>query len=157
MSSKQGYKIVLTPGDELLRVLDNSRPERREISNQAEASPVETSRNTLTAAQEEASDLLQKHGVAPAKGTQLLARYGPDNIVDTIEYLETQMKARKYKQVENPAGLIIYSLENALPVPASFPTTRRRRALEEVEITERAQSDARTGAKLAYSAGWRRR
>jgi len=150
MSSKQGYKIVLTPGDELLRVLDNSRPERREIASQLDASPV-ASRNTLTATQERALNLLQKHGVAPAKGTQLLERYGPDNIMDTIEYLETQMEARKHKQVENPAGLIIYSLENALPVPASFPTSRRRRALEQIESNERAESNARVGAKLAYA------
>ena len=156
MSSKQGYKIVLAPGAELLRLLDNSRPERREISTPINPDPVAAPPQLPTATQEAALEMLQKHGVAPSKAAQLLDRYGADTITDTIEFIEGQMESKKTKQVENPAGLIIYSLENAVPVPASFVTSRHRRAMKDEEKTQREDRDATMHAQLAYAL-WRDR
>jgi hypothetical protein len=55
MSSKIGYKIVLTAGNELLAVIENNRPERRELpsatDNKAlkETEPVKLSQEQLDA------------------------------------------------------------------------------------------------------------
>lgn len=150
MSSKQGYKIVLTPGDELIRVLDNSRPERRDPSNQVQAQVAASSMQILTSAQDEALELLKNHGVLPAKAALLVERFGAETVTDTVEYLQSQMSSSRRNRVGNPAGLLIYSLENALPVPAGFITGRRRRAAEESEKAHRAEKESRVAADLAY-------
>ncbi len=153
MLSKQGYKIVLTPGDELLRLLDNSRPERRETSIQADSSPMEAPDDLATGrgTQQVVLEQLQKHGILPSKAKQLLDRYGSAYITDTIEYLESQIESKKGKQVANPAGLIIYSLENNLPIPVGFVTSRQRHVTEEEITNEKGQRHAALKARLAYA------
>ena len=150
MSSKQGYKIVLTPGDELIRVLDNSRSDRREVASQAQARIDESSMQSLSTAQDEALELLKKHGVLPGKAGLLVERFGAETVTDTVEYLQSQMSSTKRNHVGNPAGLLIYSLDNALPVPVGFMTGRRRRAAEEAEKVRRTKDQLRVSAELAY-------
>jgi len=129
MSSKQGYKIVLAPGRALMRVLRESYPEQRD--RLAEVSVVLTPVSSSPSDDETATKLLRKYGVLPAKSTSLVERFGPDVVCDTVEYLETQMTGDKRK-VENPAGLIIYSLEKGLPVPAGFIGSRKREELRQM-------------------------
>jgi len=156
MSSKQGYKVVLAPGHELLRILDSTRPERREQSASLPGAPLNISpAQILTAEQEEAETLLSNYGVLPAKAASLVAVFGAMVVLDTVEYLATNTLAGSRKNVENPAGLIIYSLEKGMPIPANFVTSRRRRALEETQRQKAKEETARSLREFEYIE-WRR-
>ena len=145
MSSKKGYKIVLTPGEELLSVLQDPPQEgrgAREVLRLAASS--------TTTEVEEAVQCLQQVGVMPGKAKQLVERCGAETVIDTVEYLASQISAGRRGNIENPAGLIIYSLENGLPVPVEFVSGRRHRALEETAGKKTAQGEERLDAEMAY-------
>lgn len=141
MKSKDGYKIVLSPGAELLRILQNWRPEL----SAGVGSPIQEA-----AQEDEALALLKKHGIVPAKAKSLFDRFGSDIVTDTVEYLESQMSSGKRSDIENPAGLIIYSLENSLPVPAGFVSSRRRMALQEAAERRQAKEAEKYRLEMAY-------
>ena len=151
MSSKQGYKVVLIAGDGLLRVLDATRPERREVSP-ALPGPARDLRvsKELSDQQRRAVDLLKEFGVLPSKAESLVGQFGVENVVDTVEYLSATALGGKRKSVENPAGLIIYSLENKLPVPASFMSSRKRQAVGEVQQRETNETSRRDAEFFLY-------
>ena len=145
MSSKEGYKIVLAPGSALMSVLRESYPDHRE------ALPATTDLPCLSLGPEnDAMHILKKHGVAPSRCAKLVATFGADLICDTVEYLESLMKSGKRNAIENPAGFIIYSLENELPVPADFITTRRREQMKQASERERAEQEAARALQLSY-------
>lgn len=152
MSSKAGYKIVLTPGDELLAILENTRSERRELPPAArnmatkEAEPARLSPEALQAA-----TLLREYGVIPSKANKLVANFGPEVVCETVEYLSQKVIEGGRKNVENPAGLIIYSLENSLPVPASFMSSRKRRAAEDAVNRKRIKEQRLMQEQISYS------
>src|SRR5271163_2476969 len=145
MSSKEGYKIVLTPGTALMGVLRESYPDRRE------AMPANTEPLPESSLPEDRSiQILKKHGVMPTKCANLVARFGPDRVCDTVEYLESQMLSGTRKGVENPAGFIIYSLENEVPVPSAFISSRRREEIRQAAERDRAKRESDQALELAY-------
>jgi hypothetical protein len=145
MSSKDGYKIVLAPGPALMRVLRESYPEQQELpAAKSEVSKLPSS------PEDEAIQLLKRHGILPAKCLALVERFGADLVCDTVEYLESQMNSGKRNGVENPAGLIIYSLEKDLPVPAGFISSRRREVMRQAAERDRAKEEARQALEAAY-------
>lgn len=145
MSSKNGYKIVLSPGPALMRVLRESYPEQRELPTaKSEYSKIASS------PEDEAIQLLKRHGILRAKCATLVERFGADLVCDTVEYLETQMNTGKRNGIENPAGLIIYSLEKELPVPAGFISSRRREMMRQAAERDRAKEEARQASESAY-------
>jgi len=145
MSSKNGYKIVLAPGPALMRVLRESYPEQRELpAAKSEISKLPSS------PEDEAIQLLKKHGILPSKCAALVESFGAELVSDTVEYLESQMNAGKRNGVENPAGLIIYSLEKELPVPAGFISSRQRELMRQTAERDRAKEDAREALESAY-------
>jgi hypothetical protein len=73
-----------------------------------------------------------------------------DLVCDTVEYLETQMNSGKRNGVENPPGLIIYSLEKDLPVAAGFISSRRRELMRQAAERDRAKEEARQTLESAY-------
>lgn len=150
MSSKEGYKIVLAPGDELLRLLDNTRPERRD-SLFAKKACNEKPAPMLDGEQAEALDILKRHGVLAAKAEQLLQHCGAEMIIDTVDYLAAQFASGKRKTVDNPAGLIIHSLENALPIPRGFVNRRKRQEAEEASRQSEEKAAQRMRNENAYS------
>jgi hypothetical protein len=154
MSSKEGYKIVLLPGEELLKILEGSRTDRRESAAKLPTlpqPPVASKSHEFTKEQDQALNLLKQHGVLPAKAIRLLAAYGHESIFETVEYLADQVFERKRNSVDNPAGLIIYSLENALPVPAGFVSSRKRKDLEEAQKQKRHKEQHLSLNEIAYS------
>ncbi len=153
MSSKEGYKIVLLPGDELLKVLDGTRGDRKETAHKPLAlSPAaEPKLQQFNKEQEYALDLLKQHGVLPAKASRLLAVHGEELIIETVEYLADQVFDKKRKSVDNPAGLIIYSLENALPVPTAFVSSKKRKVLEEAQKQKRQKEQRLAQDEIAYA------
>ncbi len=68
----------------------------------------------------------------------------------TVEYLASQMNSGKRNGVENAAGLIIYSLEKDLPVPAGFISSRRREVMRQTAECKRAKEEARQALEAAY-------
>ena len=103
MSSKVGYKVVMTPGEELLAVLNGTRSERREPLGLPERTHSEQTAPPSSPEEQEAVDLLKAHGVLPAKAVKLVAVYGFEVVCETVEYLATQSHGSR-KNVENPAG-----------------------------------------------------
>ena len=137
MTTKKGFKIVMQAGHELLRVI--SLTQRKQLGEKSIPTQQELSETQLFAL-----DALMKTGVLPAKARALVVQYDPELILDQLEYAESQMftgPGRKRK-IENPAGFAVYLIENCLPIPASFVTSRKRKEFElerEIEAQQRAQ------------------
>lgn len=131
MSSKKGYKLILQPGDELLRILAISQ--RKQIG-EAEGEP------EFTETQQLAINALVERGVSPAKANTLIHLYEPEAIADQIEYAEFLIARGKKRKFENPAGFIIYTIENQIPVPTNFVTSRRLRE-QQARDEKRAERD----------------
>ncbi len=152
MSSKQGYKVVLTPGEELLRILDSTRPEKRDQpSASSTLVPSTVPQRAFSAEEEEAETLLKQYGVLPAKASSLVVTYGASTVIDTVEALAASALGGGRKHVSNPAGLIIYSLENGMPVPAGFVSSRKRQAVEDAERQKSQEGLDLRLQELAYS------
>ncbi|AXC16205.1 hypothetical protein ACPOL_7003 (plasmid) [Acidisarcina polymorpha] len=143
MSSKAGYKVVMSPGVELLRIIQDSRSEPRE-SVVVEAHP------SLSEGSENAVKLLMKHGIAAGKARELAQRFDADTITDTVEYFECEQSAGKRSRVQNPCGLIIWALEHQAPVPAGFISSRRREEMHQAEERERARQSALISLRVTY-------
>jgi hypothetical protein len=60
------------------------------------------------------------------------------------------MSSGRRNEVENPAGLIIYSLEKELPVPVGFISSRRRELMRQAAERDRAKEEARQALESAY-------
>ncbi len=84
----------------------------------------------------------------PAKAESLVVRYGAEEVIDKLEYLEKHVLHRK--NVDNPAGLIIYSFENDQPIPPTFISSRKRRAAEAVKRQIELEENERILAENAY-------
>ena len=152
MSSKTGYKVVLCAGEELIAILENTRPERRDHSaSLPEPATGSYADMRLTGVEQEAIDLLKEHGVVPLRANKLVADFGAEVVCETVEYLADQVFQGKRRKVDNPAGLIIYSLENSLPVPAGFMSSRKRQAAEKVRKERRLKEQKLMQEEIAYS------
>ena len=149
MSSKTGYKVVLVPGEELMAILENTRSERRD--QLAAPTQVDPPESELNREEQAAVYILRNYGVLPAKAARLVVAFGSEAVCETVEYLAAQVIEGKRKNVDNPAGLIIYSLENALPIPASFMSSRKRKAAEEAQKHRRAKEQRLIQEQIAYS------
>jgi hypothetical protein len=134
MSTKEGYKLVLLPGRELLHVLAISH--RKQVTEGENAAWSEV--------QQQAVQALSERGVSAAKAGALIQEHDPELIVDQIEYAEHLILSGKKRKIENPAGFIIYAIENSLSVPTGFVTTRRR-----LEKEQRARTQMEQEARLA--------
>ncbi len=95
--------------------------------------------------------MLRRHGVLPAKATKLVASFGANVVSETVEYLAEQVIAGGRKNIDNPAGLIIHSLENSLPVPAGFVSSRKRKSIDDAHQNRRAKEQRLLQQQLAYS------
>lgn len=122
MSTKKGYKLILWPGNELMRVLAISQKKQQAL---AAAEPA-----ILSPQRQEAIDGLIRVGLLPAKASELVERFDSETILDQIEYLESLLVNDKRGRIENPPGFLIYMVENALPVPSDFVTSRKKKVLD---------------------------
>ena len=129
MTTKKGFKFVLTPGQELQRVMSLSP--RKQLADKS-TTPAE-----LTAMQQAAIEALIENGIAPPKAKLLAQQYDAELVLDQIEYAHSQMSPNGKQKIGNPAGFIIYTIENALPVPSTFLTSRKKRHLEIEQDRER--------------------
>jgi hypothetical protein len=142
MVTKDGYKLVLLPGQELLHVLAISQ--RKQLREQ------ETSSEGFSQAQQRAIAALVEHGVTPAKASALARTYDADTVLDQIEYSDFLIAKDRRRKFDNPAGFIIYTIENAIPVPPDFVTSRRIRQEEQQGLMELEENARRLELEELY-------
>jgi len=140
MSSKSGYKLVLTPGRALKDVLLLSQ--RKQLAFAAahiEAPP--------SGARERAQALLIENGVSSAKAVELSQRLEPMALLDRIEYVISQIRGDREGSIKNPAGYLINFTEGEQPIPKNFQTSRQR----ELADRRRSQLEASRAEESARS------
>jgi hypothetical protein len=142
MVTKEGFKIVLLPGDELLHVLAVSQ---RKIL--AEANLMESQ---LTDVQIAARQALLERGISEAKTDALVRRHNPELILDQIEYAEYLVTRDRRGKIENPAGFIIYAIESSMPVPPQFPSSRKIHRQRDAQAAEADRAHRRIELEEAY-------
>lgn len=143
MVTKNGYKLIFAAGSELSNVLRDSRGERKLLPEIASEDPI------TIEAQQGAVKALLDHGVLPNKAKQLVLAYGSETVVDMVDYVESQIHTKR-NRVANPAGLIIYSLENNLPIPIGFVTSRRRQEMENHSKAEEQRRQQMATLEFGY-------
>jgi hypothetical protein len=127
------FKLILSPGSRLLR-LPNFAP----VSNPEARAALEA---RLPAWVGE----LVKRGVAERKARQLAMDIADEQpVADQIEYVDELIRQdrRGRSSISNPAGLLIWAIENNLAVPAEFETLRKRRLREAREANENSSRAA---------------
>lgn len=148
MSTKDGYKLVLLPGEELLHVLAVSQRKQLEDEGAPAAPAIEQQQES--AQQNAAFQALLERGISPAKAAALASQHDPAAILDQIEYGAFLIARDKRKKFDNPAGFIIYTVENEVPVPTSFVTSRRLKEQQE-KAQSRQEKDAEAfELRIAY-------
>jgi DNA-binding helix-hairpin-helix protein with protein kinase domain len=120
---KKGYKIRLEAGSGLMNFINKNSGNRRPL-----AANIDDER-TLNESEVAAMQALNDQGVLPDRAKTLVQTYGPERVLDIVDYQSSQIKG-KSSRVQNPAGLIIFSLENNLPIPVSFVTSRLRKEVQ---------------------------
>ena len=154
MSSKSGYKLVLTPGRALKEVLVLTQ--RRQLA--FAAGHVEP---TLPEAREAARSSLIEHGVNEAKAAELAKKLDPLMLLDRVDYVASQIRNDRRNSIKNPAGYLISFVEGEQAIPKSFITKReqklieRKRSEEEAERSEAASRSLNQMQLLKEYEKWR--
>jgi hypothetical protein len=146
MSTKEGYKLVLLPGEDLLHVLA--------ISQRKQLGESDGGEDIADPTREPALQALSERGISPAKAAVLVRQYDPKEILDQVEYAEFLISRDKRRKIDNPAGFIIYAIENRVPVPTSFVTSRRFREHEEIRESQQDAEARRSSLQMEYDL-WR--
>jgi hypothetical protein len=120
MVSKEGFKLVLQPGAELLHVLA--------ISQRKTLPETETKAVELDEKQQAAAQALQSRGVAAQRAANLAKEHAPEYILDAIGYAQHLLVRDRRGKIENPAGFLVYLIENRVGVPAEFSGIRHQSA-----------------------------
>ncbi len=159
MSSKAGYKLVLTPGRAMKDVLTMTQRKQLAAAAQVEA--------PLSEPRERARAALIEQGVSQAKATELAKRLDPAGILARVEYVAAQVQADRKGSIKNPAGYLITFVEGEQPVPAGFIAPRtpepervhdhgdslvEMQLQEEYEAWRVAQADAAIAARFGGEA-----
>ena len=147
MSSKAGYKLILTPGRAMKDVLImTQRKQLAFASGQIEA--------PLSESRELARRALVEQGVSPAKAAELARKLDPLATLDRVEYIASQVQADRRGSIKNPAGYLITFVEGEQLIPSSFVTKRQRQVEEKQKRSkeaERAAEDERTLSRMLLS------
>jgi hypothetical protein len=126
MVTKEGFKLVLQPGNGLLHVLAISQRKHIEESRQPETAMDDAPPETPPGEQQKVIQALMQRGISETKAQAMARKQDAAVILDQIEYAEYLLGRDRRGKIENPAGFLIYTIENKTPVPESFVTSRRR-------------------------------
>jgi hypothetical protein len=146
MSSKAGYKLVLTPGRAMKDVL--TMTQRRQL---AAAAQVEA---PLSEPRERARVALIEQGVSQAKATELARTLDPAGILARVDYVAQQIAADRRHTIKNPAGYLITFVEGEQAIPAPFAAARTEAATHKPKPRENADSLVEMQLQEEYE-GWR--
>ena len=138
MVSKQGYKLILTPGRAMKDVL--LLTQRKQLAFAA-ANDV-----PLSDSRELARVALVEHGISETKAVELARKLEPLALLDRVEYVEHQIESDRKGSIKNPAGYLITFLEGEQPIPSTF-RTRRQKQTEERQRLEQESCRAREAAE----------
>ena len=143
MTSKRGYKLVLTPGPAIKEILLMTR--RKQI-----ASTSSQSTPPLPELPELAKVALIRQGVSQSKAEELARKYEPLALLDQVEYVTSQIQSDRKKNIKNPAGYLINFIESEQQLPPTFQTSRERQASHAKSEEETAQSLAEMQLREEY-------
>ena len=129
MSSKAGYKLVLTPGPAMKDVLVLTQ--RKQLAFAASHMEI-----PLSETRELARLALVKHGVSETKAAELARKLEPRSLISRVEFVAAQIAEDRRGSIKNPAGYLITFVEGEQQVPSTFKT-RAQRQLEEKQRLER--------------------
>ncbi|RXH54178.1 replication initiator protein A [Granulicella sibirica] len=156
MSSKQGYKLVLTPGRAMKDVLVLTQ--RKQLAFAAAANDV-----PLSDSRELARVALVENGVSEVKAAELARKLEPQALLDRVEYVAFQIESDRKGSIKNPAGYLITFVESEQQIPSAFRTRRQKQAeernrfeLEARQAREAAQESARSLAQMQLQAEYER-
>ena len=90
-------------------------------------------------------------GISEARARELLVGANPDFILDQLEWGDFQI-AQAGRKIRNPAGFYIHIIEQKIPPPPDFETSRRRKAREEARAAESVAQTHRFELEEAYRA-----
>ena len=151
MSSKAGYKLVLTPGSAMKEVL--SLTQRRQL---AFATTIADA--PLSEPCELAKSALVEQGVSPVKAAELVSKCEPHGLLDRIEYVACQIEGDRTKKIKNPPGYLISFIEGEQQIPTSFKTKRQRQIEDKRRLeleNERSAESARQFADMQLKEEYR--
>ena len=144
MSSKSGYKLVLTPGPAMKDVL--LMTQRKQLAfAAAQTAPA------LSESRELAKVALIEQGVSQPKAEELARNFEPLALLDRVEYVTFQIQSDRKSSIKNPAGYLISFVEGEQPVPPTFQTKRQRQAAEKRRLdleAMQAEENARSLAQM---------
>ena len=140
MSSKRGFKLVMSPGREILSVIANTQ--RRQLASS-------TREQELTPAQATVQTLLCERGIDDQRALTLARFHEPDAVMEQLEYLDSELARDNGKRIKNPSGFIIAWIEGGKPIPHTFESSRRRRERLEVLDEERQQRERTAEDQMA--------
>ena len=95
--------------------------------------PVITAAVEDSSQESEALAALTGQGVSDSKAQSLLQLATPAAILEQIEYASHLMSRDRRGKFENPAGFIIYSIENSVPIPKDFTAARKALAQQQAD------------------------
>ena len=142
MSSKAGYKLVLSPGRALRDVLTLTQRKQLAFAAAHVESP-------LSEAREQAKQRLIEQGVSVTKASELARKLDPLALLDRIEYVASQVETDRRGNIKNPAGYLIRFAEEEQPIPATFLTSRQRNAEDKRHADRKVKRVAENEKSLA--------
>ena len=140
MSTKKGFKLVLSPGRCILDVIATTQ--RRQLS-------VLNDDPKLTDAQEHVREALINRGVTEEKARTLCRGQEPSLLAEQIEYLDTEIARDAGRRIKNPAGFIIAFIEGGKAVPQTFESSTKREKRYEGLNAQRTRLDEKAACELA--------
>jgi hypothetical protein len=143
MTSKRGYKLVLTPGPAIKEILLLTRRKQIAASSTQSTPP-------LSDLPELAKAALITQGVSESKAEELARKYKPLTLLDQVEYVISQIQSDRKKNIKNPAGFLINFIESEQQLPPTFQTSRERQASQAKSEEETAQSLAEMQLREEY-------
>ena len=140
MSSKKGFKLVMSPGREILNVIATTQ--RRQLASTLR--PQE-----LTPAQVEVQELLRERGIDDHRAMTLARVHEPETVREQVEYLDSELVRDAGKRIKNPSGFIIAWIEGGKTIPHTFESSRRRQ--ERLDTLERERQQREQTAESQMS------
>jgi hypothetical protein len=136
MKSKAGFKVVLFPGAQIIKILSN---------NNSRLLPPSTE-NELTKEQDSVRRALIERNVSEEKALTICTDYDVRLVQDQLDYLDAEL-LRTRGRILNPAGFILSFIEAKKAVPPTFETSSQKAARKKAQAEDEAKKNAEAAAK----------
>ncbi len=130
MSTKKGFKLVLSPGRAILDVIASTQRRQLEAG--------ENRKLLCTASEERIKNFLLDRGIAEDKAIQIARTNDVGLLEEKLEYLDSEIARDGGRRIKNPAGFVIAFIEGGKLIPGTFESKKRRE--QRVQQTQQAQA-----------------